>query len=252
MATISPTQSQVQQALRAFLLNVLPATGSDGKPVTVVSGQQNRVPEQPNVDFVVMMPLSFGRITTNLDASEDVKFTGSISGTAMTVSAVAAGKIEIGATVFGVGVAPATIVVGMAPGTSGGIGTYYLSKPQTVGSTTLSAGQTAMTQEATVTAQLDFHGAGTEAGDMAQIVSTAFRDQYATAFFAALAAPLNQVSPLYADDPKQTPFINDQEQYEWRWTINAKLQVDQTVVVPTQFDDSAAVGVKNVSALYPP
>ena len=47
----SPTQSQIMQALRSFLLGVLP-TG-----VPVVLGQINRVAEPKGSDFVVMTPI---------------------------------------------------------------------------------------------------------------------------------------------------------------------------------------------------
>lgn len=250
---VSPTQSQVQQALRAFLLNVLPAIGSDGKPIAVVAGQQNRVPEPNAADFVVMTPINFQRLATNQDASADVKFTGSISGSTLTVTSVVFGSIVLGATIFGTGVKANSVVRSLGEGTTGGVGTYQLTVGgQNVPSQTLSAGQRTLTQEAIVTIQLDFHGAGLEAGDMAQTVSTAFRDEYATTFFAALLPPLNNVGPLYADDPVEAPFVNDQNQYEWRWTINAKLQVNQTVPVPQEYGDAASVTLKDVDALFPP
>ena len=80
---------------------------------------------------------------------------------------------------------------------------------------------------------------------------TALRDEFGVAFFAALAPPLNGVVPLYADDPRQTPFINSEQQYEWRWVIEVCLQVDQTVTVPQTYSDSATVDVVDVSAAYP-
>ena len=249
---VAPTQSQVLQALRAFLLNVLPATGSDGQAVAVVAGQQNRVPEPNPADFVVMTPINFVRLATNQDQNADVRFTGSIAGATLTVSSVSFGKIAVGATIFGTGVKLNTVVRSMAAGTSGGVGTYQLTLQQNVLSQVMSASQKTLTQEAEITVQLDFHGAGLEAADMAQTVSTALRDEYATAFFAALTAPLNGVSPLYADDPTQRPFVNDQNQYEWRWVLDAKLQVNQLVLVPQEYADAATVVVKDVEALFPP
>jgi hypothetical protein len=250
---VSPTQSQVQQALGAFLFNVLPAVGSDGKPVAVVSGQQNRVPEPNAADFVIITPINFERLATNQDDSEDVKFTGSIAGSTLTVSSVTFGKIALGATVYGTGVKAGSVVRSMGQNTSGGVGTYQLTiGGQSVPAGILSAGQKLLTQEAIITVQLDVHGGGLEAGDMAQTISTAFRDEYATTFFAALTPPLNAIAPLHADDPVQAPFINDANQFEWRWTITAKLQVNQTVAVPQEYGDAASITLKDVNALFPP
>ena len=68
-----------------------------------------------------------------------VNFTGSISGTAMTVSAPA-GTLSAGQTVAGAGVAPNTTIVAQTGGTTGGAGTYTVSVSQTVGSGAMTAG----------------------------------------------------------------------------------------------------------------
>lgn len=64
-------------------------------------------------------------------------FTGSISGTTLTVSAVSSGTIRIGTTLLGTGVAAGTYITSYISG-SGGAGTYSLSASQTVGSTSMS------------------------------------------------------------------------------------------------------------------
>jgi hypothetical protein len=64
-------------------------------------------------------------------------FTGSISGTTLTVSSVSGGTIRIGAALLGSGVTPGTYVTNYISG-SGGAGTYSLSASQTVGSTSMS------------------------------------------------------------------------------------------------------------------
>jgi hypothetical protein len=71
-------------------------------------------------------------------------FTASISGNAMTVTAVTSGVIQIGQAISGLGVASGTVVTGPPPGpgqttTVGGAGTYTVSVAQTVNSTTLYA-----------------------------------------------------------------------------------------------------------------
>lgn len=68
-------------------------------------------------------------------------FTGSISGTTLTVTAVPAGtgNIEVGDTITGSGVTSGTTVTGLGTGT-GLTGTYTVNHSQTVASRTLAAG----------------------------------------------------------------------------------------------------------------
>ena len=63
-------------------------------------------------------------------------FTGSISGTTLTVPAVTNGRIEPGFVISGSGVTADTVIVSDGTG-SGGAGTYNVSIPQTVPSTTI-------------------------------------------------------------------------------------------------------------------
>jgi hypothetical protein len=58
-------------------------------------------------------------------------FTGSISGTTLTVSAVASGNIAVGQTVYGPGIAAGTVITADGTGT-GGTGTYTVGLSQTV------------------------------------------------------------------------------------------------------------------------
>lgn len=62
--------------------------------------------------------------------------TGAISGTTLTVSAVASGTLFVGQTIQGTGVTALTIITALGTG-SGGVGTYTVSTSQTVSSTTL-------------------------------------------------------------------------------------------------------------------
>jgi hypothetical protein len=68
-------------------------------------------------------------------------FTGSISGTTLTVTAVSAGYIGAGATITGSGVTSGTTISSVISA-SGGVGTYTVSASQTVASTTLTASVT--------------------------------------------------------------------------------------------------------------
>lgn len=60
-------------------------------------------------------------------------FTGSISATTLTVSAISGGAISVGTTIGGSGVAGGTVVTNLLTGT-GGTGTYTVNNSQTVGS----------------------------------------------------------------------------------------------------------------------
>ena len=100
-----------------------------------------------------------------------------------------------------------------------------LASPQVPASTT-------SRQSTQVTVQLDVHGPNSS--DNAQIISTLLRSSLSPDVFKASGF---DVTPLYADDPKQTPFVNAEGQYEYRWTVDAVVQANQ--VVTTQIPATA-------------
>jgi len=245
---IVPTQSGIQAAMNAFLAATLPG-------VLVVSGQDNRVSEPPAGDFIVMTPIAFARIETNWDVPADCKFIGGIAGTVLTVQTVQIGKVLPNATLFGTGIIGQCTIVSQTSGPPGGAGTYTVSSAQNISSnTTFSSGAVARQQNMEWRLQLDFHSGSNppslNAGDMAAVFVTQYRSAFATDFFE------NQLSlgidALYADEARQVPFINDQQQYEWRWIVEAMLQANQVVTVPQQFADAVTVNVINVQAAYGP
>lgn len=65
-------------------------------------------------------------------------FTGSISGTTLTVTSVLSGTIAVGQAIFGNGIAQNTVITALGTG-SGGVGTYTVSDSQTVASTTINS-----------------------------------------------------------------------------------------------------------------
>ena len=65
-------------------------------------------------------------------------FTGSISGTTLTVSAITAGYLGVGAVISGTGVASNTTIQAVL-NASGGVGTYTVNNSQTVGSEAMTA-----------------------------------------------------------------------------------------------------------------
>ncbi|MBU6151501.1 MAG: hypothetical protein KGR25_08625, partial [Chloroflexi bacterium] len=79
---------------------------------------------------------SSGKKGTYTLSSEPVAFTGTISSTTLTVSAVTSGTIAVGQTITGTGVTANTVITALGTGT-GGTGTYTVSPPpQTVSTAT--------------------------------------------------------------------------------------------------------------------
>jgi len=66
-----------------------------------------------------------------LGYGDDVSFTGSISGTTLTVSAVSSGSLYIGAIVTGTSITAGTYITAFGTG-SGGAGTYTVNNSQTI------------------------------------------------------------------------------------------------------------------------
>jgi hypothetical protein len=72
-----------------------------------------------------------------LTAPATSSFTGSISGTTLTITAVASGTVSVGQMLGGAGVTPGTTITALGTGT-GGTGTYTISASQTVATESLS------------------------------------------------------------------------------------------------------------------
>ena len=189
------------------------------------------------------------RLETNFRKANDSVFTGSIAGSVMTITAVDPKfslPLSPGSVVFGTGVADGTTVITQLSGTAGGIGTYSVTASQTISSRQLASGNVEITQNTKVVIQLDVHGPS--GADNAQTISTLFRDDYAVQWFAAKS---DVVAPLLADDPKQVPFIDDQNQYEDRWIVEAQIQANQTITIPQQFAGAVTVTLVDVDVAYP-
>ena len=236
---VSPSQTAIYTVLRAFLLSALPS----GTPV--IRGQVNRVPEPANSDFAVMWVTSRVRLATNEDTDADALFAGSISGTTLTISVVHYGELVVGAEIFGEDVADGTVVTALGSGT-GGVGTYVVSQSQTVASQPIAAGQANKMQRTQVLVQIDVHGPNSD--DNVQAITTLFRDPYGVDFMSALNP---NMAPLYADDPRQIPFTNAEQQIETKYVVEAFLQANQSVTIPQQYADKLTATLINVDAAYP-
>ena len=239
---MTPSQSAIQTVLRSFLLSILP-TG-----VEVVTAQDNRVPE-PAGDFVTMNVIRRGRLSPNVDTYQDCAFTASIDGTVMTVTHVEFGTLQVGATVFGAPLADGTLIGQQTAGTPGGVGNYSVAPTQAVTAQTLGSGAETIMQPTDAVIQLDVHSASDGvASDMAQTISTLIRDERATRFFADAGM---DGAPLYAEDPRQVPFLNGEQQYENRYVVDVHIQANQALGLPQQFADEAVIDVMNVEATFP-
>jgi hypothetical protein len=254
--TITPTMDQVLAAFRTVLLGWLDPS------VEVVKGQVNRVPSPKAPNYVVMTPILAPRLATNLDEFFDCYFTASMAPIAdtvtstMTVTAIPAagspnfpGALKAGNTVWGQGVSANTVILSQSSGTPGGIGAYIVSNAQAVASENMAAGYETLTQPTEFHLQIDVHGPASMQN--AITLSTLLRDDAGVQAFEALNLPY-LISPLYADDPKQIPFANDQQQVEYRWVVDARAQVDFTATLPLQFATEIATGLINVDVVYPP
>lgn len=75
--------------------------------------------------------------------------------------------------------------------------------------------------------QLDIHGPNASTYTMQ--LALLWRDSYATDNIGDAL-----VTPLYADDPHQAPFINGENQYETRWVVTVYMQVNPVVTAPQE------------------
>lgn len=232
---ISPQQREVQRRIADFVQSV---TGSP-----CVIGQVNRVPS-PKGDYSVIWPLRFVRLGTNLDQSTDAKFMGSISDVVLTITEVFSGTLTQGQTLDAIGIGDGTIITNQIDGADGGIGTYTVSVPQTLGASIISAGAKTVQQDTEAVFQCDLHG--DMAVDQCTVLQTLFRDEYGVDFMEPFG-----VTPLYADDPRQTAFVTAADQYENRMSIDLHVQINPVVSIPQQFSDGVDLTVVDVDVVYP-
>lgn len=223
----------------ASALDEQPVLISTGVPV--LRGQANRVPEVAQEDFVIMTPVGRVQLGTNEDTFEDVSFMGSVAGDLLTVTdMIIANPIQVGQLLMGTGVIPGTLVWEYGTGV-GGVGTYRVRPAQTLGSRKLASGGAHYRQPVQYTLQLDVHGPS--GAEVVQVIATLMRDLVGVRRLREL---LPAASPLYCGDPRQVPFINAEQQYENRWTVDLVLQVDETLRLPQDFADDLVIQTVDV------
>jgi hypothetical protein len=98
--------------------------------------------------------------------------------------------------------------------------------------------------------QLDFYGPGS--ADKATIVHALFKTEIATTFFEAFGVTNNlTIEPLYAEEARYTAIINEESQYEQRWTAKVHVNVIFSIATPQQFLTTApTVDIINVPRTY--
>ncbi len=246
LPTLTLTDTQALTALRAFLLTlVLPGT-------EVLLAQVNRVPEPAGADFIIMTPLLQRRLGTNTVTYFDNVFTGSITGSVLTVSAVAKPASPLSAGMLltdtiwpTMSVAAGTVLGVQLTGTPGGIGTYAVSPAQTLVSETLLAGVRADLTEVELTVQTDYHGPAS--ANNLRVVESLFRSEVGVD---ALAASGVDIAPLYCGDGRQAPFLNAEQMVENRWTMDLVMQVNPRVLTAQEFLTTIDISVIEVATEY--
>lgn len=102
------------------------------------------------------------------------------------------------------------------------------------------------TQSTRYTVQLDVHGPA--AADNSQIITTMFRSDLASEAFTASGFA---IAPLYADTARQMAFINAENQYENRWSIDAVMEIDPVLTTSQQFAAVLEITPISVDATFP-
>jgi hypothetical protein len=89
------------------------------------------------------------RYTWYISSPAAAVFTGSTSGTTLTVTTVSSGTIAINQSLYGIGILPETVITALGTGT-GGTGTYTINRSQTVASGTLNSATVGAVVTATI------------------------------------------------------------------------------------------------------
>ena len=92
----------------------------------------------------IIFPITSGQTQYTIGPNGQIGaiFTGSISGTTLTVTSISSGAIAIGQTISGTGVSSGTTIVAFGTGAGGNVneaGTYTVNINQTVASTTINS-----------------------------------------------------------------------------------------------------------------
>jgi hypothetical protein len=95
------------------------------------------------------------------------------------------------------------------------------------------------------TFQIDCYGPN--GNSWATMLCTLLRDEYATSQLSPQG-----VTPLYADDARLIQFVNAEAQYEQKWAVDARFQINPVTTVPQQFADALSLEFVSAEQRYPP
>lgn len=247
--SLNLTQSLTLQALGEFVLSVLPSFVM----AQVVIGEENQVAEPNFSDYVVMTPVTRRRTAYNVD------FYQPLSGTKTAEQSIAltiqidvhgpnsADNSDVLSTLLRDPYAvtffqppPARLTASVAADvltvTGNSSGAVFLGGALADATGNLAAG-TAVT------------GFGTGTGGLGTYLvapSQAVPSEAMTLYIPYVLAP------LYAESPVQTPFLNGEQQVEYRWSIDVVFQAKPVVTIPQDFATSVAIDAIDATAVYAP
>lgn len=92
--------------------------------------------------------------------------------------------------------------------------------------------------------QIDCYGP--QSHGWATMLSTLLRDEYGVN-----ALSPSGVTPLYADDAQLMPFVDGEEQYEARWRLDARFQMNPVTTIPQQYADALELTLVDVQERFP-
>lgn len=122
-----------------------------------------------------------------------------------------------------------------------------ITRPQVTISDPATQPQTAATTMST-RYQIQVDAFGPTAGDLVQVLYAVMESGDAFDFFNAQAT--TGVYPLYAGAPQQAPFVDGEQQYEVRWTMDVSLQYNPTLTSSVQTASTVTANIINVEATY--
>ncbi len=248
--TVSPNDNDIETALRTFLLSALPqgAAAFGG----LISGTTLTVTNKTSGSLLPGMTLNAPGLIPGTQVL--AQLTGTLGGIGTYQVSVGQSISVENMNAFGVDVILGQINRVPQPAGPDFVVMWAMSRERLETNVDFyqdipSAGNTTFTNKTRVNFQLDVHGPNSAA--FAQIITTLFRDDYAIQNFQNSSN--FPITPLYADDPRQLPFINAEDQYENRWVIDAAMQADQVVSgVITQFAAAAAMNLIINTSTIPP
>jgi hypothetical protein len=83
------------------------------------------------------------------------------------------------------------------------------------------------------------------AGSWAALISTTFQDTY------GVNALAPNCVPLYCNTGRMIPLTDSEEEYEQRWSLDARLQWNPVVTAPQQYADQLELTLKDVNVEFP-